>query len=193
MDDLILTDEFEWFDQERYDRMPDEASTVKREFLPNGTYIKLQDLSVGSKSKEGEKFYTAIPKDSYFMLRKTYYPSGRIRSKGWAFTDFFEKGVWPNFDDGGNLTLKWDYDKPFTYTFDDVLGFCQRNNIKVSKSTGEWVYGFRTKIKRAADATGDICGWRIEYLKRDDLIEYIFLDGKTGEITGRKTMDYSPG
>ena len=176
MDDLILNDEFEWFDQERYDRMPDEASTAKREFLPNGTYIELQVTKAG-------KYYTAIPKDSYFMLQKVYYPSGRISTKGWAYIDFFAKGVWPNFDEEGNLTLKWDWDKPFTFTFEDVLKFCQKNNIEVKKGSGTEVH---TSINREADE--EMAAWAIRYEKRFDLVEIIYLDGKTGKEIRRDSM-----
>ena len=191
MDDLILNDKFEWFDQARFDRRPNKDSNDWEIFLPNGTYIQLQDLSVGLlNSKAGKKYYTAIPKDSYFMLRKVYYPNGKIWTKGWAYIDFFAKGVWPNFDEDGNLAFKYDWDAPFTFTFEDVLKFCQKNNIKVEKSTGEWVYGYTTTIKREADE--DRAAWAIEYLKRWDLIETIYLDGKTGKIIRRDSIAYRP-
>ena len=178
MDDLILNDEFEWFDQARYDQRPDKESELEI-FLPNGTYIQIMDCKAGGQ-------YTATPKDSYFMLRKVYYPSGKIWTKGWAYIDFFAKGVWYEFDEGGNLAFKYDCDAPFTYTFEDVLKFCQRNNIKVEKGYVPPGSGWTTTIKREADE--DRCVWEIEYLKRFDLLETIYLDGKTGKVIRRESV-----
>ena len=194
MDDLKLTNDFEWFDQARFDQRPNKKSDSWEMYLPNGTYIQLMDDAVGSRSgKEAEKkYYTAIPKDSYFMLRKVYYPSGRIWTKGWAYVDFFEKGVWPNFDDDGNLSFKYDWDNLFTFTFEDVLKFCQKNGIKVEK--GRIIKpgsGITTSIKRYT--IGDRCWWEIRYEKNWIQIETIYLDGRNGKIVHRESVDFNPG
>jgi len=188
--DLILNDEFEWFDQERFDKRPDKNDVVLREYLPNGTRIELQEFSADSmlKTLNEHKYYFEIPKDSYFMLEKVYYPSGRIQAKGWEYIDFFKKGVWYEFDEDGNLTATVDYDKPFTYTFKNVLKFCKRHNIKVERgNTGEEMGGPTTRIGREVD--GDKSVWYIQYSKSRDLLETIDLDGKTGKVISRESVE----
>jgi len=186
MDDLILTDKFERFEQARFDRRQRKDSLTFSEYLSNGTYVILES------SEEG-KYYEATPKDSYYKLVKAYYPSGRIRAKGWAYIDYFQKGVWYGFDDGGNLIANDNYDKPFPFTFEDVLKFCQRNNIKVERGHSEAGAAWTTRILRGG-AEGDEC-WSIEHMRFDGkgIIETIYLNGKTGKEIRRDSMQYRPG
>ena len=184
MDDLKLTKEFEWFDQERYDRRVDK-SDILREYLPNGTYIQLMDTNAG------EKYYEATPKDSYFQLLKVYYPSGRIRAKGWAYINYFQKGVWYGFDDGGNLIGENNYDTSFIFTFEDVLKFCQKNGIKVEKGDLRQVSGWTTKIRR--NTIEDRCWWEIEYMKYGTpaLLTTLYLDGRNGKVVATDAREWS--
>ena len=73
-------------------------------------------------------------KNSYFKIIKVYNNNGDIKLKGIGFNgNAFQKGIWYEFDEQGNLIKEIDYDKPYKFTFEDLLKFCEKEKIQVDK------------------------------------------------------------
>ncbi len=182
MFDTVLTKEVEKFDFAFWEREKDAMEVVDKWLSPNlhvsGRYL-------------GDSYELIItPKDSYFSLYKRYYTNGIIWFKGYRFTHGgFDKGMWYFYDKKGRLTDEEDQDIPFTFSFEDLLVFCERENIKIDK--GYWERGTResaTSITNyyAESQPEDIVAWIIYYYNREvDSFERIVLDGKTGSVQER--------
>ena len=156
-----VTDEFEVFNEALYQIMEKD----KDEFI--------------------HRFY---PSNSYFYSSKTFYPSnGYIMRKGINYVRGFAKGCWYEFDEKGILVKTTDYDAPFTFSFEDILAYCKAYHIEVTK--GYQRIGFHNRILRFVNDDGS-CYWVIKHLKRYDLIEAIYLDGKTGKELKREDIKY---
>lgn len=171
---------FEQFDSIRFNLSVKESPDIVRQFQPNGNYVEM------SISKT-DKSYIESFKDTYYMILKFYYPNGNIKKKGAGFHDFFSKGIWYEFDEKGKLIKEVDYDKPYKFTFEDILKFCEKENIEIKKGP-ILQNGWHNRIFRNVENDNPI--WSIEYLKKKDLVEIIKLDGITGKILGTETYDY---
>ena len=66
-----------------------------------------------------------------------FYKNNNIKMKGLFFNSLgsrgFQKGTWYEFDEQGKLIKEIDYDKFYKFTFEDILKFCEREKIKISK------------------------------------------------------------
>ena len=172
----------EKFDSCRYKNRPNINSHALIEKKLNGDYIEM----IESKSS---KSYVETSKNSYYRITKIYYPNGNIKMKGLsANTGRFQKGIWYEFDEQGNLFKEIDYDKPFKFTFEDILKFCEKQNIKIEKGPILQGIGWHNEISRNIENGHPI--WKIEHLKKINLVEIIKLDGITGEVLGTETYDY---
>ena len=177
----IVTDEFEVFDEALYQSMEKDVLGDVHQYSKNGTYFEIL-------KGEDEIIYNYYPFNSYFCLYKEFYASnGYIKQKGIAYVNGFAKGLWYEFDEKGFLVKTTDYDAPFTFSFEDILAYCRAHRIEVTK--GYQRIGFQNGIHRFVNADGS-CYWTIEHLKRDDLIEAIYLDGKTGKEIKREDIEY---
>ena len=177
----IVTDEFEVFDEALYRVMKKDKFGNVDEFLKDGSFLEMWK----DKNEFIHRFY---PSNSYFCSAKEFYPSnGYIKQKGIAYVRGFGKGLWYDFDEKGHLIKTTDYDAPFTFSFEDILTYCRAHRIEVTK--GYQRIGFHNEIHRFVNADGS-CYWTIEHLKRDDLIEAIYLDGKTGKEIKREDIEY---
>ena len=177
----IVTDEFEVFDEALYQSMEKDVLGDVHQYSKNGTYFEIL-------KGEDEIIYNYYPFNSYFCLYKEFYASnGYIKQKGIAYVNGFAKGPWYEFDEKGFLVKTTDYDAPFTFSFEDILTYCRAHRIEVTK--GYQRIGYQNGIHRFVNADGS-CYWTIEHLKRDDLIEAIYLDGKTGKEIKREDIEY---
>ena len=132
--------------------------------------------------------YKYYPFNSFFYLYKGFYSSNKyIKEKGINYVRGFAKGLWYDFDEKGHLIKTTDYDAPFTFTFEDILAYCRAHRIEVTK--GYQSIGFHNRILRFVNDDGS-CYWVIKHLKRYDLIEAIYLDGKTGKELKRQDIKY---
>jgi len=177
----IVTDEFEVFDKALYQAMEKDVLGDVHQYSKNGTYFEIL-------KGEDEIIYNYYPFNSYFCLYKEFYASnGYIKQKGIAYVNGFAKGLWYEFDEKGHLIKTTDCDAPFTFSFEDILAYCRAHRIEVTK--GYQRIGFHNEIHRFVNKDGS-CYWTIEHLKRDDLIEAIYLDGKTGKEIKREDIEY---
>ena len=176
-----VTDEFEVFDEATYRIMEKDEMGDVNQYLKDGSFFEMFKRTTFL-------VYRYYPFNSYFGLYKGYYASnGYIRNKGLFYVESFAKGLWYDFDEKGHLIKTTDYDAPFTFTFEDILAYCRAHRIEVTK--GYQSIGFHNRILRFVNDDGS-CYWVIKHLKRYDLIEAIYLDGKTGKELKRQDIKY---
>ena len=176
-----VTDEFEIFDEALYQIMEKDKFGHVSHYYKDGSFLEL------GKDKD-EFIHRFYPSNSYFYSSKTFYPSnGYIMRKGINYVRGFAKGCWYEFDEKGILVKTTDYDAPFTFSFEDILAYCKAYHIEVTK--GYQRIGFHNRILRFVNDDGS-CYWVIKHLKRYDLIEAIYLDGKTGKEINRIEIEY---
>jgi YD repeat-containing protein len=202
MDYPIVTKDFESFDFETYEERPPAKPSGYRD----GEYIhKLPNGIVKKFATQGEEgFYCSIYyPDSYFCELKIYYANGNIKEKGLAYVQGFQKGIWYEFDESGKLIRETDYDKPFKFTFEDIVKFCEKNNIKLAKgynkttfdNNKEWYESLLLADIRRSIFEG-MCKWEIIYAKEEPKSQYghvretITLDGETGKAISIEQQDY---
>lgn len=172
-----VDNKFEKFDSDKI-----ESSDVLREFLPNGNYVEINIANSG-------KYYSETFKDSYYMISKSYYPNGNIKSKGIGFNgDGFQISTWYEFDEKGKLIKEIDYDKPYKFTFEDILKFCEKEGISLTKGPVLQSTGFHTTITRRIEKEKPI--WEIEWKKKFNVVESIILDGTSGKVISRRESEF---
>ena len=177
---LVVTSDFETFDLERFERIrlgPRRSEGV--ETLENGTVIFMRKRNSGSA-------FTKTPINSFFLLQKTFYPNGNIWAKGLAFVyRNFQKGLWHYFDEQGNLTESIDYDKPFKFTFEQVLEFAAKEGLVFMKTPiDRTVFGpVMPELRRGHNPETGEAWWDIRWFRGipAGAIQYIRLCGKTGK------------
>ena len=176
-----VTDEFEIFDEALYQIMEKDKFGHVSHYYKDGSFLEM------GKDKD-EFIHRFYPSNSYFYSSKTFYPSnGYIMRKGINYVRGFAKGCWYEFDEKGILVKTTDCDAPFTFSFEDILAYCKAYHIEVTK--GYQRIGFQNRILRFVNDDGS-CYWVIKHLKRYDLIEAIYLDGKTGKELKREDIKY---
>lgn len=188
---LTVTPEFETFDLARFERIKLGSKRLNgMETLDNGTTVLMQKINAGSS-------YAEVPVNSYFYLNKIYYTDGKIKAKGFSFVyEGFPKGLWYYFDEQGNLTDSIDHDKPFLFTFEQVLKFCEKEGLIFMKTPidTQRYRPLRPKITREHNLVSGECWWEIEWYKGIPIgtIERIRLDGATGKEISRTYMTFKP-
>lgn len=186
MDELTVTSEFEIFDTKKFEEIKKSTLTAW-EILDNGSQIYMTKVKAGCS-------YSVVPKDSYFGLKKIYYTNGKIKEKGLGFIyDGFKKGTWYYFDEKGNLTDSIDHDKPFKFTFEDVLTFAEKEGIIFMKSPIDIEYytPLVPELIRHYDHAINKGFWQITWFNRElEKVEEIQLDAETGEVLARDYGEY---
>ena len=176
-----VTDEFEVFDEALYKAMEKDVLGNVHKYLKDGTYFEIW-------KGKNDYIYNYFPFNSYFSVHKKYYRSnGYIMRKGISYVNGFGIGLWYEFDEKGILVKTINCDTPFTFSFEDILAYCKAYHIEVTK--GYQRIGFHNRIHRFVNDDGS-CYWVIKHLKRYDLIEAIYLDGKTGKELKREDIKY---
>jgi len=174
---------FEMFDLNRYNRLQALNPYLVKELMTNGNYLEM------FKSDAGLGIYETLS-NSYFQISKVYYKNGYIKAKGVEFNGYaFNMGIWYEFDESGKLIKETDYDKPYKFTFDDIVKFCENEKILLQKGPILQNTGYHTVIRR--DHNAESSWWQIEWLKKPNVIEIIKLDGNTGKILKRQDTDYT--
>jgi len=182
--------EFEKFDSSYFERIRYEDSNEGLEILQNGTLIKMRVDDIGIA-------YSECHKDQYFYISKVYYPSGNIKEKGLYFLyGGFEKGVWYNFDEQGNLTDSIDHDEPYKFTFEQVLEFARKEGIEYRKFDVEYELSspeIYTKLYRYFHNYYKKHVWLVRHWnQKQRKLERIIIDGMTGEVIKREFKDFLP-
>jgi hypothetical protein len=183
----IVTKDFEKFNEFHYNQLFKKDEFNTREYLPNGNFFEMIWVNAG-------KYTVEHFKGDYFKIIKHFYENNNIKMKGLFFNSVgsrgFQKGTWYEFDEQGNLIKEIDYDKYYKFTFEDILKFCERENIKVDKGPILQSTGFHTRILREYSSISNLSTWTIEWLKESDTIQTIKIDGTTGKVLSRTDGHY---
>ena len=185
-----VTNTFETFDFETYEqRPPADANGWRDDIYIQKTY---NGMVIWLEKSSNEYYCEIYYPESSFRILKIYYANGNIKEKGLTYVQGFEKGIWHEFDQLGKLVKDVNYDKPFTFTFEDVAKFCAQNGISLAKG---YKSSIETSIYRKSYNSG--CYWEIESITKDiknppyNLDMYIKLDGKTGKILSRTQESFT--
>lgn len=114
--------------------------------------------------------------NSLFKVYMEYYETGKIKLKGQYFKNGdVQLGTWYEYDENGEITSEKDFDKLFVYKFEDIVAYCNKNNISVKD-----IY-----LRNFNDRKAKECYWEIQYEgdyenKTGQIT--IRIDGVTGEI-----------
>ncbi len=135
--------------------------------------------------------YKFTPDNSLFKIVKVYHLNRNIQSKGLTLNlpwTTFPKGTWYEFNENGKLIKEIDYDKPYKFTFEDILKFCEKEGIPLTKGPVLQSTGFHTTITRRIEKEKPI--WEIEWKKKFNIVESIILDGTSGKIISRRESEF---
>ena len=193
-----VTNEFEKFDIDAFRQNADKNYYRKR--LDSGIDIEID-------GRFDELTYQETHPDSYFSIYKIYDSRGYIMEKGLLIAKpvslLAKMGTWYYYDETGKLINEINYDKHYRFTFNDVLEFCKKEKIPVTKGIDfptQTVLNnenepvklmFVTEIDRGY--TEAESWWLIIYYngigtKRTD----IHLDGQTGKVLSRDSGLIAP-
>lgn len=127
-------------------------------------------------------------KDDLITIYYGYYPSGNIRNISFLYPDLIKKGTWYSYNERGQINKLEEYDKPYNYTWEDVLVFMQEKEIK--KEDIQHIYREVKKEKH-----NETPYWYIaKTIERDGhgspttAIQYT-LDGNTGRVLKEEKLD----
>ena len=180
-----VTSAFETFPFQSFDSVSGFTSTT----LQDGTYIEYQE--------QGEDGYIEriSPKDSYFCIIKKYYKNGGIKEKGLSVNyGGFKKGVWYYFDETGKPVSEENHDAGFTFTFEKLIAFLEREKIPLVLGYDGDSY-YHTSIYNLADTGKTV--WVVEWMNTasaiPNTVERMLIDGTTGEVLEKQTRHLKKG
>jgi len=135
--------------------------------------------SQGTKDKNRGYVSNKTPKNSVFTIYKEYYPKGVIYRKWVNFRNGGGAvGMKYEFDQSGKLITEIDTDSNFKITPQDVIKYCQENNIDLFSP---YTTIDRFKDEKVNESFYNI-NYRRKYGKKIGSRIIIQLDGNTGEI-----------
>ena len=103
----------------------------------------------------------------------------------------FKKGIWYYFDEQGKLLKEEDNDLPFTFSFEELIKYLQKQNIPIS--LGHNQFGFHTSFY--TEFENSLPMWRVRWLsdttKTPNTIEELIIDGKTGKLLKKNYRSFN--
>ena len=129
--------------------------------LDNGDYIRIKHIA----NQKFKEFYR-------------FWPQGTLKIKGMFYENDFNSNIWHYYDEQGNLEKTIDYDKPFTYTWEDILKLIEEKEIDLSKKT--------TRIGRTTEGT--IPTWQVTWHYDSGRLKSMIINGQTGEVMEEKFL-----
>lgn len=200
--DTIVTSDFKTFNFKKIDDLRNislkensietfrKDSTIELQFSRKYKYDELleynQKGSIIKKTiiKEDNTVEIYQPISPFLNYYERYYPNGNITVKAINSWLGFGIGMQYNFSKEGKLIKEKDRDKGYNFTFDDVLQFCERNDIDLLSKCG-----FPHRVVKIEE---DKKYWIIEYCNsKTGKIEGYKLDASSGEIV-LKTIENFP-
>ena len=115
------------------------------------------------------------------IILNRYYLNGRLKSTVQRFPNSFLADVMQEFDEEGNLIEETDYDKPFKFTWEDILKWVEKNEISMSN---EYLDIGRNVVDGKPV-------WSVIWEKDDKTgLKIVGFDGVTGTILQDEERDY---
>lgn len=199
----IVTAEFKRFDYKKIDELKQRLaqngsftsqrkdSTIDFEFTQG--YKNYQLLEFGN---DGEVFRKTIINENnsvevyqhltpFFEYYERYFTNGNIAVKAITSWLGFGTGQQYNFNKKGNLIEEKNWDIGYTFTFDDILEFCSKNEMNLSKDSE-----FPHRLIKVH--TDNRKYWILEYCNsKDGRIDSFKIDAENGLIVLRNSADFA--
>ena len=83
-----------------------------------------------------------IPNNSLIYTYNKYYKNGKLKLTGDFFPNDFEKGIWKEYDEQGNLIKETNYDAPYKFTWENVLDFIKMRDIDMTSRQFQVIRSF---------------------------------------------------
>lgn len=112
-----------------------------------------------------------VDKNAYFLEFYSFDNDGKLLNKGLMYPEGFKKGTWLYYDENSKIKEEIDYDKPFKFSWENVLTYLNKRGIKKESIA---------YIKRDAKTNPKI--WTIEWNMDTETAELIVLNGDTGKV-----------
>ncbi len=150
----LTNSEFEIFDIKRFNKNKEEGETYRYNKSNGDEIVESGGLD------SGEYMLEIFPKKSLYTVKKMFYSSADIQSKGPSFKNGCELGIWYEFDDKGKLIKETNLDKPYKIKIEDIIEFLKKNEadfnsyLNVERSydertkKGTWELDYRGKYKQ---------------------------------------------
>ncbi|QKX07085.1 hypothetical protein HN014_19920 [Aquimarina sp. TRL1] len=150
-------------------------------YLKDSTYIRQFDAG-------GDGIYmnyieVITHPTNFFQEYRVFHHNGKIKIDGLKFFNDFEKGIWKEYDEQGNLVKETDYDAPYKFTWENVLKLIKERKIDMSHEQFQVNRSFGFGTENIGKKTGRPF-WAITYHKSEEnmLLGVIIIDGITGKI-----------
>lgn len=156
------------FEQHRVAPYEDNAEYTKED----GTRIYMMSNGV-----EGFDMFEYPPHPSLYEYFKSFHKNTHLKmSVKRVVRGNVILGIVNEYDENGKVIKTTDYDKPFTYSWEDIQKYCKDNSVDILSN--------KTFISR--NCSENKCKWEIKYSgqykgKYGNVIT-IILDGKSGEL-----------
>ena len=177
-----ITEKFEKFDIEKF-QSTNKSKVVE---ISNDIQITYTGDKKNSEIKSGfskTMYYT----NSVFHIVKNYYSNGKIEIKGVRFNNGSEYGIWYEFNEEGKLTKEIDTDEGYSFGWDKIIGYCEKNNIILEKGVPK-NGGVKTEIYKNEEGGKKV--WAITYYnyKKGEYLA-LTIDGSTGELIKEQVIE----
>ena len=140
----------------------------------NGTTIKQNQWQYGYEE-------VIKPKGTYIFTYNKYYNTGKLKLTGDFYPYDFEKGIWKEYDEQGNLIKETDYDAPYKFTWEDILAFIKKRGIDMDNEY----------LEIGRNIVNGKPVWSIIWEKEDkSSLRIVGIDGITGKIFQENDRDY---
>ncbi|WP_326981326.1 hypothetical protein VUJ46_13785 [Chryseobacterium sp. MYb264] len=175
----LVNDSFEKFNIKDFENNAVRGSRV----LKNQNQLILEDI-------QSYGFIRQIYQQNIFCFNYLFYKSGNIKEKGIGFIKGASIGVWYHFDEDGKLIKEENTDEAYAFTPEDIIKYCKKNNIELSKGYHEGD-GYQTSVyKNELDGKKV---WLLSYiisLNKQEKEVKLTLDGQTGKVIKREEFPY---
>lgn len=150
--------------------------------LDSGTSIYIRGNEVNGYSKKVTK------KDNLLTTTYDYYASGNLKTTGVVYDNYFEKGTWYWYNERGQINRLEEYDRPYKFTWEDILIFLQEKNIKKEDF-------YKIRRNKITQHSNEKPVWFVAITKErgafnlPTLVLIYTIDGITGKIIKEEKMD----
>ena len=166
----------EIFDIKQYEERKKQGTTTF--VLENGNEVK--QLETEPKDLNDKRYIEYITPNypELFYIYKEFYYNGHIKEYGKRFKNgYFQKGLW-HYYENGVLEKSIDYDKSYTFTWEQIKKYCLDNRIKIELNT--------TRISR--DNSNSKPVWTISWFYGSAMFKEVKINGQTGEFIEQKLI-----
>ncbi|WP_438712381.1 hypothetical protein ACSTS3_08425 [Aquimarina muelleri] len=152
-----------------------------KDHLSRYNYIRKDSTVVEQRTWQFGYEEVIMPKNNLIHTFNKYNEDGKLMLTGDFFPNDFEKGIWKEYDEQGNLIKETNYDAPYKFTWEEVLEWIKERNINMESDY--------LIIARGSDESGT--SWDITWEKENkSSLRRAFIDGITGKIIKEFDQEY---